>query len=113
MFADYVFEVCCLNSALNCGDYVVSVIDEPINMADCWNDTGRGKLKYSEKNLFHCHVVHHKSHMDWPGIKLGLERLVTNSCSHDTGSVYCVALNCEGWTVNKLYSILCNLISKL
>lgn len=58
MFADYVFEVCCLNSALNCGDYVVSVIDEPINMADCWNDTGRGKLKYSEKNLFHYDFVY-------------------------------------------------------
>jgi len=25
-----------------------------------------GKPKYSEKNLFQCHLVHHKSHLDWP-----------------------------------------------
>jgi hypothetical protein len=29
-----------------------------------WNDTDRGKLKNSEKNLHQCHFVHHKSHMD-------------------------------------------------
>jgi hypothetical protein len=29
----------------------------------------REKLKYSERNPSHCHFVHHKSHMDCPGIK--------------------------------------------
>jgi hypothetical protein len=35
-------------------------------MEEQWNDTDRGKLKNSEKNLSQCHVVHHKSHMDCP-----------------------------------------------
>jgi hypothetical protein len=29
-----------------------------------WNETDRGKQKYSGKNLSQCHFVHHKSHMD-------------------------------------------------
>jgi hypothetical protein len=29
-----------------------------------WNEIDRRKPKYSGKNLFQCHFVHHKSHMD-------------------------------------------------
>jgi hypothetical protein len=29
-----------------------------------WNDTDKGKLKISERNLSQCHFFHHKSHMD-------------------------------------------------
>jgi hypothetical protein len=29
-----------------------------------WNDTDRGKLKNSERNLSQYHFVYHKSHMD-------------------------------------------------
>jgi hypothetical protein len=29
-----------------------------------WNEIGRGKSKYSGKNVSQCHFVHHKSHMD-------------------------------------------------
>jgi hypothetical protein len=38
-------------------------------MEHWWNDTGSGKLKYLEKNLSYCHIVYHKSHIDWAGIE--------------------------------------------
>jgi hypothetical protein len=37
-----------------------------------WSEIDRGKPKYSGKNLSQCHFVHHKSHMDRPGIRLPL-----------------------------------------
>jgi hypothetical protein len=33
------------------------------------NNANRKSLKYLEKDLFQGHFVHHKSHMDWPGIE--------------------------------------------
>jgi hypothetical protein len=39
-----------------------------------WNEIYRGKPKYSGKTLSQCHFVHHKSHMDWPGIEPGPPR---------------------------------------
>jgi hypothetical protein len=36
-----------------------------------WNNIDRGKPKNSEKNLYQCHFVHHKSHMDWPWRETG------------------------------------------
>jgi hypothetical protein len=46
--------------------------------------TLKGETGYSEKNLFQCHFVHHKSHLDWSLIvNLGLHsgRLTTNCLS--------------------------------
>jgi hypothetical protein len=39
-----------------------------------WNDIDRGKPKYSEKNLSQYHLVHLKSHRDWPGREPGTTR---------------------------------------
>jgi hypothetical protein len=49
-----------------------------------WNDTGKGKLNWLEKYLSQYQFVHHKFHLDWPALNLGVhgERLVTNLLSH-------------------------------
>jgi hypothetical protein len=39
-----------------------------------WNKIYRGKPKYSGKNLTQCNFVHHKPHVDRPGIELGPPR---------------------------------------
>jgi hypothetical protein len=39
-----------------------------------WNEIYRGKSKYSGRNLSQYHFVHHKLHMDGPGIEPGPPR---------------------------------------
>jgi hypothetical protein len=50
-----------------CEPYVNPPDDIWVNMEQRWNDIDRGKPKDTEKNLFSCHFIHNKSHMDWPG----------------------------------------------
>jgi hypothetical protein len=40
-----------------------------------WNEIDRGKPNYSGKNLSQCYFVHHKSHIDRPGIEPGPPRM--------------------------------------
>jgi hypothetical protein len=57
-----------------------------------------GKPKFSEKNLFQCHLVHHKYHMLWPGIKHGphSDRWATIRLSYDVAS--CLETSeCNSW----------------
>jgi hypothetical protein len=37
----------------------------------CGDVTDRGKLKNWETDLSHCHLVHHKFHMNWIAIEAG------------------------------------------
>jgi len=46
-----------------------------ISIEHWWDDTDRGKQKYWQKNLFQCLLVHHKSHVDCPGIECGPQLL--------------------------------------
>jgi hypothetical protein len=39
-----------------------------------WNENDRVKQRNSEKNLFHCHFVHQKFHMDRSGREPGPPR---------------------------------------
>jgi hypothetical protein len=39
------------------------------------NDADDREPKILEKNLAQCHFVHHKAHMDWPGIDINLNQI--------------------------------------
>ena len=60
--------------------------DESRGVVHWGNDTDRGNPKYLDKNLSHCHIVHHKSRRTDLGSNPGIrgERRATNRLSHGT-----------------------------
>jgi hypothetical protein len=53
-------------------------------MKQWWVGTDRGKSNYAKINLSEGHLIHHRSHMDCPGIEKGSpwQGLTRNSLSH-------------------------------
>ena len=63
-------------------------------MEQWWNASDREKQLFSEKNLPHCHSVHHKLDKDRLESKLGLrnEKKATNHLRHGKTSKYTVPI---------------------
>jgi len=61
---------CLYKGALLTYLFTASVVDEwNVSMEHWWNGCNEGTLKYSEKDVSHCHCFHHKSHMEGPVIE--------------------------------------------
>ena len=91
--------------------YVSWWMNEWMNVEHGWNDTDRRKRKQPEKNLSHCHSVHHKAHADWPWNEPGLwsEKPVANHLSHGmvpiTLSSSDLISTCHEFFSNKIYML--------
>jgi hypothetical protein len=64
---------------------------------DQWEEWLAGETEVLGGNLPQCHIVHHKSHMTWPGLELGRrgEKPVTNRLSYVTGLRFYVDFSAE------------------
>jgi hypothetical protein len=56
-------------------------------MAQRWNDTDKGKINGSKKNLFRCHLVHHKYNMDLRVNLHEMHRLTARAVEQPNGFV--------------------------
>ena len=49
-----------------------------INIKHWWNDIWQGKIEVLGEEVFHCHLISHKSHVDCLGMECGLLRCSTS-----------------------------------
>jgi len=69
-----------VNNSVNCYDYVALMINEWICTEYWWNNTDKRKLKYSGKNLSHCHTVINIPHrIAWDCIQATSQKLNTSA----------------------------------
>jgi hypothetical protein len=45
-----------------------NVINMVIAVKHLWEGANRGKSRYADKKVSHCHLGYHKSRMEWPGL---------------------------------------------
>jgi hypothetical protein len=69
---DVVFLVWSFERCSTCLGYTKAMVGESISMCSIGRVTkGMDSDSCSDKKLFQCHFVHHRSPMDWPEINLG------------------------------------------
>jgi hypothetical protein len=79
----------------------MSEIFERMSMNRWWNDTDNIKPQKLERNLSQYHCVHHKSHMEWPGIKPGPTPKPWHGHLHKTR---CHLTSCTRITAHQLWA---------
>jgi hypothetical protein len=67
--SQYNFWSVSFNGAINCWDYIWSVVDKWISIEYWWIETDWEKPQYPYTNLYQCHFGHQKSHINQSGIK--------------------------------------------
>jgi len=70
------------NNAVLCCHFILSEADEQMSM-EHWRNYLQGKSDMLRENLSKCPFVHHKFHIEWPGIEPGLpQRQTSDLVSH-------------------------------
>jgi hypothetical protein len=104
----------------------MSEIYERMRMNRCCNESDSIKPKNWERKLSQYHFVHHKFHMEWPGIEPGpppepwyrpssYEKLSFNKIHYSVPVMglplavdICLVGNAVSWAINHWESLMCN-----